>query len=112
MPAGVNDVFVVAQGLLSAYGHGVSRCADGLLAGQCALRSAAGRGLPPALEKQRIGAIPPEEFSSPAASRFSALLRAGCAGLQIPPDAAVYVATTAGAIEDMEAVVLSGTGFS
>ena len=105
-------MFVVAQGLLSAYGHGVSRCADGLLAGQCALRSAAGRGLPPALEKQRIGAIPPEEFSSPAASRFSALLRAGCAGLQIPPDAAVYVATTAGAIEDMEAVVLSETGFS
>ena len=112
MPAGVNDVFVVAQGLLSAYGRGVSRCADGLLAGRCALRPAAGRGLPPALEKQRIGAIPPEEFSAPAASRFSALLRAGCSGLPIPPDAAVYVATTAGAIGEMEAAVFTGAGFS
>ena len=112
MPAGVNDVFVVAQGLLSAYGRGVSRCADGFLAGQCALRPAEGRGLPPALEKQRIGAIPPDDLSSPSASRFSALLRAGCAGLQIPSDAAVYVATTAGAIGEMEAAVFSGTGFS
>ena len=112
MPAGLEPVCIVAQELLSAYGRGVARCADGLLAGQCALRPAVGRGLPAALEKLRIGAIPPEEWSSPSVSRFSDLLRAGCAGLQIPPDAAVYVATTAGAIGEMEAAVFTGAGFS
>lgn len=112
MPAGVNDVFVVAQGLLSAYGRGVSRCADGLLGGQCALRPAEGRGLPPALEKQWIGTIPPEELSAPASARFAAMLRAGRAGLPIPPDAAVYLATTVGEIDELEAAVFSGAGFS
>lgn len=99
--------------MFSAYGRGVACCADALLAGQGALRPAEGWGLPPRLEKQRVGAISPDVFDAPAASRFSALLRAGRQDLgAIPADAAVYVATTVGAIGEMEAAVFTGTAFS
>ena len=94
---------IVAQELLSAYGRGVARCADGLLAGQRALRPAAGRNWPAALAAQLVGAIPSAAFPAPETSRFSALLQAGCAGLEIPADAPIYLATTADAIDELEA---------
>ena len=111
MPAGVEPVYVVAQELLCAYGRGVARCADGLQAGQSALRPATGGNWPAALEAQFVGAIPPEAFSASETSRFSALLRAGLAGMALPADAAIYLATTAGAIDELEAAVFAGADF-
>jgi 3-oxoacyl-[acyl-carrier-protein] synthase II len=111
MSAGMSEVVLVDQGLLSAYGSGVARCADGLLAGLCAFRPADGFGLSAALEKLPVGAVPPGETPVSSDSRFFALLDAVLPGMQaVPRDAAVYVATTAGAITEMEESVRTGAG--
>ena len=72
VPAGLTAVCVVAQELISAYGRGVSRCADGLLAGRSALRRAGGRNWPAALEAQMVGAIPADVLEAPAPARPAA----------------------------------------
>ena len=112
MPAGVETVCVVAQELLSAYGRGVARCADGLLAGKSALRPANGRAGPPAVTAQFVGAIPPDELAVSGVGRFAALLRAGMEDLELPADATIYLATTVGAIDELEAAVFAGAEFA
>lgn len=112
MPTGLEAVCVVAQELLSAYGRGVERCADGLLAGQSALRPATGLEGPDAVTAQVVGAIPPNELAVSGAGRFAALLRAGIAGMELPPDAPIYLATTVGAVDDLEAAAFAGEDFS
>ena len=112
MSAGLEPVCIVAQELLSAYGRGVARCADGLLAGPSALRPAAGPGWPTAATAQFAGIIPPNELPVLGVGRFAALLRAGMAGMDVPADAAIYLATTAGAIDELEAAVFAGAEFA
>ena len=112
MPAGVEPVCIVAQELLSAYGRGVARCADGLLAGQSALRPTLGREGPAAVTAQFTGAIPPDELPVAGIGRFAALLRAGMAGMEVPADAPIYLATTAGAVDELEAAVFAGAEFA
>ncbi len=112
MPAGVEPVCLVAQELLSAYGRGVARCADGLLAGQSALRPAVGREGPAAVTAQFTGAIPPGELPVAGVGRFAALLRAGMAGMDVPADAPIYLATTAGAVDELESAVFAGAEFA
>lgn len=112
MPAGVEAVCVVAQELLSAYGRGVERCADGLLAGESALRPANGRAGPPAVTAQFVGAIPPDELAVSGGGRFAALLRAGMEDMELPADAPIYLATTTGAIDELEAATFAGEDFT
>lgn len=112
MPPGLEPVCIVAQELLSAYGRGVARCADGLLAGQSALRPAAGPEGPAAAAAQFAGRIPADELPVAGASRFAALLRAGIAGMVVPADAPIYLATTAGAVDELEAAVFAGAEFA
>ena len=136
MPARMNDVVLVAQGLISAYGRGVACCADGLLARQQVLH-AAGNRFPTPLAALAI-AEPPDSstktplFSvsggsgtTPTAKGSSIKIAApdstaGASSLltltqslfdgaaPIPPDAALFVATTVGEIERLEAEVLAG----
>lgn len=112
MPPGLESVCIVAQELLSAYGRGVARCADGLLAGQSALRPAAGPGWPATATAQFAGTIPADELPVAGAGRFAALLRAGIAGMDVPPDAPIYLTTTAGAVDELEAAVFAGAKFA
>ena len=112
MPAGLTPVCIVAQALLSAYGRGVARCADGLLAGQSALRPAVGREGPAAVTAQFTGAIPSDELPVAGGGRFAALLRAGMAGMEVPADAPIYLATTAGAVDELESAVFAGAEFA
>ncbi|HRT06225.1 MAG TPA: beta-ketoacyl synthase N-terminal-like domain-containing protein [Kiritimatiellia bacterium] len=112
MPSGLEPVCIVAQELLSAYGRGVARGADGLLAGQSALRPAAGPGWPATATAQFAGQIPADELDVAGAGRFAALLRAGIAGMEVPADAPIYLATTAGAIDELEAAVFAGAEFA
>ena len=112
MSAGLEPVCIVAQELLSAYGRGVARGADGLLAGQCALRPAAGRNWPAAVAAQFTGAIPQGDLPVAGVGRFAELLRAGIAGMEVPADAPIYLATTAGAIDELEAAVFAGAEFA
>lgn len=104
MPARLNAVVLVAQGMTSAYGSGVACCAEGLLAGKRALRPAGNRW--PALAALPVGAIPTAE--SPA-SPLLALVQAMLADAgPIPADAALYLATTVGEISGLETEVLTG----
>lgn len=112
MPPGLESVCIVAQELLSAYGRGVARCADGLLAGPSALRSATGPEGPAAAAAQFAGRIPADELPVAGAGRFAALLRAGIAGMVVPADASIYLATTAGAVDELEAAVFAGAEFT
>lgn len=112
MSPGLEPVCIVAQELLSAYGRGVARCAAGLLDGRSALRPAAGPGRPASAAAQFAGTLPADELPVAGAGRFAALLRAGIAGMDVPADAAIYLATTAGAVDELEAAVLAGAKFT
>lgn len=106
MSSRLNEVVLVEQGLISAYGTGVARCAEGLLAGRRAFRPAGG-SFPPALAGLPVGALPSAEPEP--ASRLLALVGELFAGAgPVPADAAVYVATTVGEIDGLEAEILSG----
>lgn len=107
MPAGVSEVVLVGQGLVSAYGAGVERCADGLLAGRRAYRTGAGRGWPAALEQLPAG-FAPRGGRADGESPFHGLLEDLFAGVSVPADAALFVATTIGAVDRLEKSVLAG----
>ena len=107
MPAGVSEVVLVGQGLVSAYGAGVERCADGLLAGRRAYRTGAGRGWPAALEQLPAG-FAPRDGRTAGDSPFRGLLEDLFAGVSVPADAALFVATTIGAVDRLEKSVLAG----
>jgi 3-oxoacyl-[acyl-carrier-protein] synthase II len=107
MPARLNDIVLVEQGLVSAYGSGIEHCAEGLLEGRCAFRPA-GEAFPPALAALPVGALPLAGHE-PASSRLLALVSGLFADAgPVPADAAVYVATTVGEIGALEADVLAG----
>ncbi len=107
MSAGLSDVCLVGQGLLSAYGAGVEICVDGLMSGRCAF-TPAGERFPAPLAALPLGVVPCDVFSpSSSNSRFMALLQALFAGSTFPSDARVYVATTVGEITELEDEVLS-----
>ncbi len=61
---------------------------------------------------QFVGAIPPDDLAVSGFGRFAALLRAGLAGLELPEDAPIYLATTAGAIDELEAATFAGAEFA
>ncbi len=107
MSAGLNDVVIAGQGLLSAYGSGVDACTEGLFAGRHAFRPAGSR-FPPALAALPVGTmadLPGIDSSEPLLDRMRWML----ADAPPPPsDAALYVATTAGEIGLIEQEVLSG----
>ena len=108
MPAGLSDVVIADQGLLSAYGSGVDACMEALLAGRRALRQAGSR-FPPALATLPVGAMPdlPDSGASgePLLNGMRVLLDVA---RPLPPDAALYVATTAGEIGLLEKEILAG----
>jgi 3-oxoacyl-[acyl-carrier-protein] synthase II len=107
MPARLNAVVLVAQGMTSAYGSGVACCAEGLLAGKRALRPAGNRW-PAALAALPVGAIPSAESPAPA-SPLLELVQAMLADAgPIPTDAALYLATTVGEISGLETEILTG----
>lgn len=107
MPAGLNDVCLVGQGLLSAYGKGVEACADGLMAGRCPFVPA-GDGFPAPLANLPVGLVPREALL-PALpdSRFMALLKTLFQETSVPSDARAYFATTVGDITKLQQDVLS-----
>ncbi len=108
MPARMSDVVVVDQGLLSAYGAGVARCADGLLAGRRVFQPAGG-SFPAALAERPVGKIPAAAVESEPLSGLLACVHEVLAGASpIPADAALYLATTVGEISNLEAEILSG----
>lgn len=107
MPAGVTEVVLAGQGLVSAYGAGVATCADGLLAGRRAYRTGAGRGWPSALAQLPAG-FAPRGGRAEGDSPFRGLLEDLFSGVSIPADAALFVATTIGAVDRLEKSVLAG----
>jgi len=108
MPAGLNEVVLVEQGLISAYGTGVARCAEGLLENRRAFQPA-GNSFPPALAGLPVGAPPSAGTETEQAPRLVALVRALFADAgPVAPDTPVYVATTVGEIDRLEKEVLSG----
>ncbi len=109
MPARLNEVVLVDQGLISAYGVGVARCADGLLTGCRAFRPAGDGCFPPALANLPVGAIPAAGAEAEPPARLLALIRElFIYARPLPADAALYVATTVGEIAGLEAEVFSG----
>lgn len=107
MPASLNDVVLAGQGLLSAYGVGLSRCADGLLQGRAALRPA-GAAFAAPLASCLVAPAP--DVQAPPASRLLESVRELFAGAPPPPpDATLYVATTTGEIAGLEAEILNAT---
>ena len=107
MPAGVSEVVLAGQGLVSAYGTGVAPCAEGLLAGRRAYRTGAGRGWPAALEQLPAG-FAPRGGRADGDSPFRGLLEDLFSGVSIPADATLFVATTIGAVDRLEKSVLAG----
>lgn len=116
MPARMNDVVLVDQGLISAYGRGVACCADGLLARQRVLRPAGNRfaaslavlavAEPP--DSSTETTLPPISGGSGATPTAKLIKTLFTDVTPIPTDAALFVATTVGEIERLEAEVLEG----
>ncbi len=105
MPSAVTTVTVVDQGLISAYGDGVTCCADGLLSGMTALVKA-GEAFPAQLSEMPVGRVP---NLGAGGGRLTRLLeRLLSAGHSIPSDAVIYAATTVGEIDLLEAAVRAG----
>lgn len=112
MLAGLNEVVLVDQGLISAYGKGVACCAEGLLENRRSFRPA-GDCFAPALAPLPIGAVPAVAPGPEQASRLLTLIHALFADTKpVPPHATVYVATTVGEIDRLEAEVRSGAPLS
>ncbi len=109
MSAELSEVVLVDQELISAYGKGVACCAEGLLENRRAFRPA-GDGFAPALAALPVGAVPAAGAPEPEpASRLLALVRALFADAgPVAPDTSVYVATTVGEIDRLEAEVGAG----
>ncbi len=105
MPATVKTVAVVSQGLVSAYGDGVACCADGLLSGTSCL-TRAGEAFAPPLREMPVGRV---EGIEGAEGRLGRLLnRLFAHQPKLPHDACVYVATTVGEIDFLEADLRAG----
>jgi 3-oxoacyl-(acyl-carrier-protein) synthase len=105
MPATVKTVAVVDQGLVSAYGDGVACCADGLLKGVHCL-SRAGEVFSPPLREMPVGRVLGIEGKQGRLSRL--LDRLFARQPSLPKDARVYVATTVGEIDFLEADIRAG----
>jgi 3-oxoacyl-(acyl-carrier-protein) synthase len=100
MPAAVKTVAIVDQGLVSAYGDGVSCCADGLLAGVSRL-SRAGEAFSPPLREFPVGRVSGVEGGTGRLGRL--LDRLFVKPPALLAGARVYVATTVGEIDFVEA---------
>jgi len=111
MSARLSDVCLVEQGLISAYGAGVAACADGLMSGRNAFTPAGNRFAAP-LAALPVGTVPRGVCATSSSPRFMALLQTLFAGLVVPPDARVYLATTVGEISALESEVMTQNGFS
>jgi hypothetical protein len=105
MPAAVKTVAIVDQGLVSAYGDGVSCCADGLLAGVSRL-SRAGEAFSPPLREFPVGRVSGVEGGTGRLGRL--LDRLFVKPPALPAGARVYVATTVGEIDFVEADIRAG----
>lgn len=105
MPSAVTTVTVVDQGLISAYGDGVTCCADGLLSGRTALVKA-GDAFPSQLSEMPVGRVP--KLGAGVGRLMRLLERLLNAGHSIPSDAVIYAATTVGEIDLLEAAVRAG----
>jgi 3-oxoacyl-(acyl-carrier-protein) synthase len=105
MPAGLKDVVIAGQGLLSAYGAGVARCADGLFSGRRALRPAGG-GFPPELAGMPTGELlgTPTQSAEPLLERLIELF---VDAPPLPADTVLYAATTVGEIGLLEQEVIA-----
>lgn len=110
MPERLNDVMLVDQGLVSAYGRGVACCAEGLLAGRRVLHSAGDR-FPAPLADLSIAEppMPTVDTPSPLLALIDDLFADTTA---IPADAALYAATTLGEIDRLERVVHANDVFT
>jgi len=105
MPATVKTVAIVDQGLVCAYGDGVSCCADGLLAGVSRL-SRAGEAFSPPLREFPVGRVSGLEGG---AGRLGRLLdRLFVKSPALSADTQLFVSTTVGEIDFLEADIRAG----
>jgi 3-oxoacyl-(acyl-carrier-protein) synthase len=102
MPAAVKTVAIVDQGLVSAYGDGVSCCVDGLLVGVSRL-SRAGEAFSPPLREFPVGRVAGVEGGTGRLGRL--LDRLFVKPPALPADTQVFVSTTVGEIDFLEADV-------
>jgi len=105
MPATVKTVAIVDQGLVSAYGDGISCCADGLLAGVSRL-SRAGEAFSPPLREFPVGRVSGVEGGTGRLTRL--LDRLFVKPPALSADTQVFVSTTVGEIDFLEADVRAG----